>query len=385
MTNPFFSNSSPYFIGLMSGTSLDGIDGVVCRIDQLGKCSLIAHAFKPYPLDLKEHFVALQKPQDNELHKESIGANYIAMEYAQVIQEALRLSQLKAEQIFAIGAHGQTIRHHPHIEFDQAYTWQSLNAALLAELTQIHVISDFRTRDIAACGQGAPLVPGFHAAQFGLANSKAVLNLGGIANLTLLKKDGNILGFDTGPANILLNDWIEKHLSLACDRDGNWAKSGKVIPELLSLMLSDRYFSAAIPKSTGRDDFHLNWLEGYLTQLPAHLPPQLPENVQASLVELSAVSIAKQLQQHMPECTEVITCGGGVKNPFLIDRITNACQALMPNLTLSNSDQYGIDPQTVEALAFAWLAWNFTRGLPGNIPSVTGAKGPRILGAFYPK
>jgi anhydro-N-acetylmuramic acid kinase len=381
MPSSFFQNSSSFFIGIMSGTSLDGIDCVLSTIDEDGNCKYISHVSRPYSAQMREQFLTLQRPSVNELHLEALSANDLAIEYAHAVQDLLQITEFKATQIMAIGAHGQTIRHQPASEQHLAYTWQSLNSSLLAELTQINVISDFRSRDVAAGGQGAPLVPAFHAAQFLSDLPIAILNLGGIANLTLLEPKKPVLGFDTGPANVLLNDWITQHLQLPFDENGNWAKSGQILPDFLKSMLSDPYFSAPIPKSTGRDLFHLDWL---MTHLSKDNMPSAPD-VQASLVELTAISIANQLQSYLPICTEMIVCGGGVQNHHLMNRIEIHCQRLVPNLQLTTTMKYGIDPQTVESLAFAWLAWCFTQGLPGNLTSVTGAKRPNILGAFYPK
>jgi anhydro-N-acetylmuramic acid kinase len=330
---------------------------------------------------MREQFSTLQRPSTNELHLEALSANDLAIEYAHAVQALLDLTGISADQIAAIGAHGQTIRHQPSKNQQLAYTWQCLNSSLLAELTSINVISDFRSRDIAAGGQGAPLVPAFHAAQFRSDLPIAILNLGGIANLTLLEPNKPVLGFDTGPANVLLNDWIAKNLQLPFDENGGWAQSGQIIPDLLDSMLSEPYFADPIPKSTGRDLFHLDWL---IKHLPHDNIPLAPD-IQASLVELTAISIARQLHYYLPGCSEVIACGGGVQNRYLMDRIETHCQGLVPNLKLGTTQKYGIDPQTVESLAFAWLAWCFVQGLPGNLISVTGAKSPKILGAFYPK
>jgi len=381
MLSAIFPNSSTYFIGIMSGTSLDGLDCVLSSIDSIGQCQYISHVSRPYNAQMREQFLRLQSPSTNELQLEALSANDLAIEYAHGVQALLDLTGIRADQIAAIGAHGQTIRHQPSKTQQLAYTWQSLNSSLLAELTSINVISDFRSRDIAAGGQGAPLVPAFHAAQFCSDLPIAILNLGGIANLTLLEPNKPVLGFDTGPANVLLNDWIAKNLPLPFDENGDWAKSGQTIPDVLDSMLSEPYFSAPIPKSTGRDLFHLDWL---MKHLPNDYMPSAPD-IQASLVELTAISVARQLQHYLPSCSEVIACGGGVQNRYMMDRIEMHCQRLVPNIELSTTQKYGIDPQTVESLAFAWLAWSFVKGLPGNLTSVTGAKSPKILGAFYPK
>lgn len=381
MSSPFFQNVSNYFIGIMSGTSLDGVDAILCTIQANGKCEFVAHVSTDYTPSMRAKFLTLQQVSDNELELEALCANDLAFEYAQAVEQLLELSGLSPEQVAAIGAHGQTIRHQPSNQPRLAYTLQSLNAALLAELTQIHVISDFRSRDLAGGGQGAPLVPAFHAAQFMSDVPLAVLNLGGIGNLTLLQPSQPILGFDTGPANVLLNDWISQHLGVPFDKNGTWARSGEVLPDVLQSMLQEPFFHAPIPKSTGRDLFHMTWLRQHI---PHGLKPK-PEDIQASLVELCAQSIALQLHHYLPKCSELITCGGGVQNQYLMERIEAHCVELMPTISVSTTKKYQIDPQTVEALAFAWFAWCFTQGLPANLPSVTGAKGPRMLGTFYPK
>ncbi len=383
--NPKQSNNTPwhFYIGLMSGTSLDGTDGVLCEINSFGQTRTICHVHQVFPSALYQELVILQSPSSNELHREALAANALAIAYSKVVRELLHQAQLTSSQITAIGAHGQTIRHQPKLHDAFGYTWQSLNPALLAELSQIDVIADFRSRDIAANGQGAPLVPAFHASQFAHpTQSRAVLNIGGIANLTLLNPHQATLGFDTGPGNMLLNAWIQKQCGLAFDNQGQWAQSGTLIAPLLEQLLSNPYFSLPIPKSTGRELFHLSWIESNLNHLGGVYAPQ---DIQHTLTHLSAKTIIQELFKYDPECSELIICGGGALNSFLKALIQQYAGELLPNLQVVTSEIYEIDPQTVEGIAFAWLSWCFFEKHPANIPSVTGALGPRILGAHYPR
>jgi anhydro-N-acetylmuramic acid kinase len=375
--------SQEFFIGLMSGTSLDGIDGVLCAIDANGHAVVLIHVSAEFSTDLKASFLELQTPTTNELHKEALAANQLTREYAQIVVRILKLAQLTPQDIRAIGAHGQTIRHQPVLSNSVGYSLQCLNGALLAELTNINVINDFRTRDIAAQGQGAPLVSAFHLSQFGNSeHSKAILNLGGIANLTLLSPHQPVLGFDTGPGNILLDSWIFDQKKLPFDDAGQWAKSGKPHPELLDILYAEAYFSDPIPKSTGRDLFNFQWL---LQKIALCKFKPSAEDVQTSLIELTCMSIVQSLEQYLPHCREVIVCGGGAKNLFLLDKLSNACKISKIGAQVITTQELGLDPQTIEGMAFAWLAWRFDKKLPGNIAEVTGAKGPRILGTLHYK
>ena len=374
------SLSRNLYIGLMSGTSLDGIDAVLAEINTSGKTKLLQAISLPFDLALKQEFFALQQETSNELHREHLAANNLAAAYAQACAKLLLIQGLHAQQIRAIGAHGQTLRHHPQENVLQSYTHQSLNSALLAELTGIDVIANFRARDMAAGGQGAPLVPAFHSEQFySPQENRAVLNIGGIANLTLLPKEGEVSGFDCGPGNILLDTWIQKEQSKDFDQDGQWASSGRPDEELLQKMLSDPYFSQLPPKSTGRDHFNLQWIEGHIQKGSYKL-----EDVQASLLQLTIQSILNGLQAHAKETRRLIVCGGGTKNIALLELLKIHAQKQIPNLVIESSAQHGVDPQLVEALAFAWLAWAHQQKRPANLPAVTGAKGLRVLGAYYP-
>ncbi len=287
------------------------------------------------------------------------------------------MAALSPEDLVAIGAHGQTVRHRPG-EFDaNGYTIQLLNAALLAELSGITVVADLRSRDVAAGGQGAPLVPAFHRAFFGRPGSaSAVLNLGGIANLTLLHADGSTQGFDCGPANALLDHWCEHHRGTPFDASGSWAAGGRVIDTLLSALLGDPYFARLPPKSSGRDLFNVDWLARHLETWPE----AEARDVQATLAELSARATADALHRYAPGAIELLVCGGGALNAHLMARLA----ALLPGCTVLATDARGLPATQVEAAAFAWLAQAHCEHRPGNLPAVTGAAGLRILGAMYP-
>ena len=373
------NKSDSHYIGLMSGTSLDGIDAVLAKIEPNGQASAVEAVSTPFAPDLRKALFELQTPGPNELDRERRAGNALALAYAEAVVTLLNKANLQASDITAIGAHGQTIRHQPHLG-DLAYTHQTLNPALLAEKTGIDVIADFRSRDLAAGGQGAPLVPAFHAQQFSATKSIAVLNIGGIANLTLLPNGAEITGFDCGPGNVLMDAWIHQHQGNAFDENGKWALQGKVNTELLARMLSDPFFAKAPPKSTGRDDFHLNWLQEKLGDVNHSI-----EDVQATLLHLSAHSALEALVRHAPQTQKLIVCGGGAKNQALMNLLKVKAQHFFTEpLEITTSDSVGIDPQLVEGLAFAWLAWAHKEKRPANLPAVTGAKGLRILGACYP-
>ncbi|MCM0028906.1 MAG: anhydro-N-acetylmuramic acid kinase [Polynucleobacter sp.] len=370
----------PLYIGMMSGTSLDGIDAVLAELGPDGQtqlCGAVSTLFAP---PLRDALLALQTPGDNEIHREHLAANALAMAYADIVKQLLADSKRQPSEISAIGAHGQTIRHQAGSNNALAYTHQTLNPALLAELTSIDVIADFRSRDLAAGGHGAPLVPAFHAQQFASDKNTAVLNLGGIANLTLLPLKGDVTGFDCGPGNMLMDAWITKHQGQAFDRDGAWATQGVVNVSLLERMLADPFFTKAPPKSTGRDDFHLQWLE---KQLGSNT--YKAEDVQATLLRLTVITALQAIQAYAPQTEILIVCGGGVNNIALLNSLREQAQAMFKHaLEIRSSEANGVDPQLVEALAFAWLAWAHKTKRPANLPAVTGASGPRILGACYP-
>ena len=370
--------ASSFFIGLMSGTSLDGIDGVLVEFSADGKPQFRQHHSMAFADELRAELLALNTPNgSDELHRCMLAANALARMYTEVVRALLREAKLQPAQIRAIGAHGQTVRHRPK-EFDHVgYTVQLNSPALLAELSGIAVVADFRSRDVAAGGQGAPLVPAFHQGVFGKpGETVAVLNLGGISNLSLLHADGSVLGFDCGPANALMDHWTHKHTGQWYDANGTWAAQGKVVEPLLAQLLEEPYFKQQPPKSTGRDLFNPEWLAKRLVNYPS----ADAQDVQATLAELTAITCSEDLKRLAPDAGELIVCGGGALNQHLMKRL----QALLPGVTVHSSQARGIDPQQVEAAAFAWLARQCLLGLPGNLPSVTGARGPRILGAIYP-
>ena len=360
---------SQLFIGIMSGTSLDGVDVALCSFD--ADCKLIATHFLSYSAELKLALLALHNPSENELEAAILLGNQLACLYAKAVNKLLAANKLSAKDIIAIGCHGQTIRHRPELGF----TLQIGNAALLAELTGITVVSDFRSRDIAAGGQGAPLVPAFHLAIFGSkTKNRAIVNIGGIANITYLAKNGDVLGFDSGPGNMLIDSWVKHHLNQDYDAYGAWAAKGVVLDSLLFNMLAEPYFALPPPKSTGRDLFNDHWLKQHL--LYPHLRTQ---DVARTLSALTAHSIHDALNK-CGNVDEVYICGGGAHNNLLIASL----QALLGNVPLHSTKRLGIDVDWVEAVAFAWLAKQTIDNKPSNLPVVTGAKGLRILGAIYP-
>lgn len=376
-----------YTIGLMSGTSLDGADGVL--VDFSGaSLQVIANASEPFPDTFRAELLALNTPGFNELHRAALAGNQVATVYAKVVSKLLESAAhlgISPDQIQAIGAHGQTVRHQPQrSSADPAgagYTLQLNNPALLAELTGLDVVADFRSRDVAAGGQGAPLVPAFHQGVFGRAQTAvAVLNLGGISNLSLLPPLASpglpVLGFDCGPGNALMDAWCQQHTGAPFDAGGAWAASGRLIPALLAHLLDEAYFSLPIPKSTGRDLFSLDWLAGKLAPFAA----EQPEDIQHTLTEFTACACVADVQRHGPHSSELIVCGGGAFNQHLLARL----QAGLPGLRVGTSDQHGLPPLQVEAAAFAWLARQTLQRQPGNLPGVTGAAGLRVLGAIYP-
>jgi anhydro-N-acetylmuramic acid kinase len=365
------TNTSTLYIGLMSGTSLDGVDGVLADFAADGTIRTLGAAFIAYDAALRADLMALQANGANEIEREAIAANQIAATYAACVAQLLPAA---TGPVRAIGAHGQTVRHRPELGF----TRQTINAALLAELTGIDVIADFRSRDVAAGGQGAPLVPAYHHAQFGRpGQTRVVVNIGGIGNISVLHADGAVTGFDTGPGNVLMDGWIARHLGEQYDADGAWAATGKVDARLLALLLEEPYFALAAPKSTGRDLFHMDWLEAVLARCPA-LPAA---DVQATLTQLTAVSIARAIEGEAKQVEAVYVCGGGAYNGTLMRALS---AALGGNTTVEATAALGVAPNRVEALAWAWLAYRFGQGKAGNLPAVTGAKGARILGALYP-
>jgi anhydro-N-acetylmuramic acid kinase len=398
--------SSPHapalYVGLMSGTSMDGVDAVLVDFSQ--GLTALAEYFVPYPSDLKQTLLALNAPGDNELHLSALAANAVSRLYAQAVNALLEKQGLTPPLITALGAHGQTVRHQPSCHDPEGYTIQLLNAALLAELTGIDVIYDFRSRDVAAKGQGAPLVPGFHDALFSRQEAyTAVLNLGGISNLSWLPPKSQrppipplecdsrvVIGFDVGPANVLLDAWCELHTRAPFDHEGRWALEGQVLAPLLHTLLDHPYFKLPPPKSTGRDLFHLNWLQTQLKQCYGQAPPhEQPRavDVQATLMELTArtcIDALKGLSKAHEPPTELMVCGGGAKNQALLCRLGELCleDPTLKHTSVRSVAQVGLGVHLVEALAFAWLAFKRVKLESANVPSVTGALGPRVLGSW---
>ena len=360
--------SGELFIGLMSGTSADGIDAVLVKSDgERGR--LVATHHRPMPQDLRAEILAFRQPGDDELHRLATLDAQLADEYAVAVLALLTDTGVSTEAVSAIGQHGQTLRHHP--SGDIPYTVQIGDPNRLAERTGITVVADFRRRDMAAGGQGAPLVPAFHAAQLAMPGiATAVVNIGGIANVTLIAADGGVTGWDTGPGNTLLDAWVSRHQGVPFDDGGDWAATGEIIHPLLSGMLEDPYFARPHPKSTGPELFNLDWVT-------SHLVGEAAADVQRTLVELTAASIARALVDASPKVVRV--CGGGARNGFLMQRLC----ARLPECEVTTTAAAGVDPAWVEAWAFAWLAEQTLAGQPGNVPSVTGAKGPRVLGGIY--
>lgn len=358
------------YIGLMSGTSLDGVDAVLLEINGSG-CRVKDAHFSPFSPKLRQDLLDLHQAGDNELERAALTGNTLSRLYAVAVEQLLAKARVGKPGIRAVGCHGQTIRHCP----EAGFTLQIGNPALLAELTGISVVADFRSRDIAAGGQGAPLVPAFHQAVFQHpAIHRVVVNIGGIANLTDLPCDGKpVTGFDSGPGNMLMDAWIHHTQGLAYDKDGHWAAQGQVIPSLLQTLQSDPFLAAPPPKSTGRDLFNLTWIT-------KRLQPELaPADIQRTLLELTAISIRDAIQKHYQGAQEIYLCGGGACNPVLVSRLRD----LLQPVKIALSDEVGINVNHVESAAFAWLAQRCLQHEPGNLPAVTGALGPRILGAVY--
>ncbi|WP_295627298.1 anhydro-N-acetylmuramic acid kinase [uncultured Nitrosomonas sp.] len=362
---------SIYYIGMMSGTSLDGVDVVLVDLRETTPL-LLGTFYGPYSNDLREALLLLHQSGYDELHRAAMLSNQLSYRYAEAITDLLRSAGVFSQQIVAIGCHGQTVRHCP--EMEKSYTIQLVNAALLAELTGIAVVADFRSRDIAAGGQGAPLVPAFHEAVFKSPNChRVIVNIGGIANLTNLDPHHAVTGFDCGPGNVLMDAWCLQHTGRTYDQNGQWAATGQVVSALLEALLSDPFFALKPPKSTGRDLFNLHWLGKKLQD------GESPEDVQATLLQLTAVSIAESIHTHCLGAEEVYVCGGGGHNSLLMSRLA---EVIRGGVVLT--DQLGIAIDWVEAFAFAWLAHQAILRKTGNLTAVTGAKGSRILGAVYP-
>lgn len=361
-----------YYVGIMSGTSLDGVDAVLVDFSD-SVPALVQTFFCPYADKLRTQLLSLHRPDYDELNRAAILSNQLSCLYAEATTGLLKKSGIVSQQVVAIGCHGQTIRHCP--EAERNYTIQLVNAALLAELTQITVVSDFRSRDIAAGGQGAPLVPAFHQALFKSPDChRIIVNIGGIANITGLDPNNQIIGFDCGPGNILMDAWCLRHIGKVYDKNGQWAATGRMIPAILESLLIDDFFLRQPPKSTGRELFNLKWLEGKLQG------DEAPEDVQATLLQLTVMAIAESIHEYCATAEEIYVCGGGAHNTLLMDRLSDA----IPGKKVALTDQLGVAADWVEAFAFAWLAQQALLRKTGNLAAVTGAKGGRVLGAIYP-
>ncbi|MFP1865362.1 anhydro-N-acetylmuramic acid kinase [Lonsdalea quercina] len=365
--------NSGRYIGVMSGTSLDGVDVVLAQIGE-GHVVQLASYCHPMPKTMKKTILGMCQGQAVTLSAVGQLDTQLGRLFAEAVHALLMQTSLRARDIAAIGCHGQTVWHEP-LGLDPC-TIQLGDNNQIAAITGITTVGDFRRRDMALGGQGAPLVPAFHHAMLSSdAERRVILNIGGIANLSLLLPGQPVTGFDTGPGNMLLDAWILKHKSLPYDKDAAWALGGSVHNGLLQKMLSDPYFLLPAPKSTGREYFNLHWLERQL----ATFPEIEPVDVQATLAELTAISIAQQITQS-GGAERLLVCGGGARNPFVMQRLA----ALLPTAVVSATDAFGISGDDMEALAFAWLAYRTLSGLPGNLPSVTGACRETVLGAIYP-
>jgi len=366
------------YIGLMSGTSLDGIDGVLASVASNGTMRVSHHVAQAFEAGLRHTLLKLNHSGPDELHQSALASNALARAYAAVVNQLLATSGLQATDVSAIGAHGQTVRHQPLLHDGTGYTLQLNNPALLAELTGIDVVADFRSRDLAAGGQGAPLVPAFHQGVFGCADTTvAALNVGGISNLSVLKPDGQVLGWDCGPGNALMDHWCQLHTGQPYDADGAWAASGQVLAPLLHRLLQEDFLHSPPPKSTGRDLFNPQWLNARL----ADFERAAPQDVQATLTAFTAQACAADTLRHAPAAKELIVCGGGALNRELMRLLQEA----LPDTTVASSEAHGLPPLQVEAAAFAWLAHKCVRRETASLPSVTGAQGARVLGAVYPR
>lgn len=361
--------NSEVYIGLMSGTSMDAIDVAVVDFSKQPLELLATHS-EPILPSLKERLIALCMPGDNGVFR--LGGTDVELGHAlaQAALNGLRKTNIKASDVIAIGSHGQTVRHMPNSEFP--FTLQIGDPNIIALRTGITTVADFRRRDVAAGGQGAPLAPAFHRYLFAdEAKKRIILNIGGIANITVLN-GGDVIGFDTGPGNTLLDAWCIKYRNRDFDQNGEWARSGKINEELLTKLLRDDYFKKTPPKSTGREYFNLPWLNTFLNA-------EKPEDVQATLTALTAQSIADAITPYASDA-ELIVCGGGVHNTFLMEQLRQRCK----NIVVNSTEALGVDPDWIEAMAFAWLAKQTLENQPGNIPSVTGAEVQTTLGGIYP-
>lgn len=358
------------YVGLMSGTSLDGVDASVVDLSA-DPVQVLAGVHLPFESQLRASLLALNSPGSDEIHRAALLGVELAHRYARATQAALAEAGIPAEQVAAIGCHGQTVRHRPEL----GYTVQIGNPALLAELSGIQVVADFRSRDVAAGGQGAPLAPAFHAFAFAsMREDRAVLNLGGVANLTWLPRSQPVTGFDCGPGNCLMDLWAERHLGVPMDANGEWASGGTVDQGLLGRLLKEPYIAAPPPKSTGRDLFNADWLSAHGVDIID------PRATQATLLEFTARCVSDALERYCVGARRLIVCGGGVRNLSLMQRLSELCDPI----PVVSSQTCGLPPEAVEAVAFAWLAKMALEAMPANLPTATGARGSRVLGAIYP-
>ncbi|WP_416192005.1 anhydro-N-acetylmuramic acid kinase [Neisseria sp. CCUG12390] len=361
--------SSQYYIGIMSGTSMDGADAVLIQMQGASWQAAVAHSFIPFSDGLRQELLALQNTGSDELHRSIMLSQTLSRLYARVVHQLLAQEKLVPADITAIGCHGQTVRHSP----ENGYSVQLADLPLLAELTGIFTIGDFRSRDLAAGGQGAPLVPAFHHALFHHPEeTRVVLNIGGIANISVLLPDAPAFGFDTGPGNMLMDAWTQHIWQLPYDRNGEKAAQGKLLPELLDTLLDHPYFSQPHPKSTGRELFSLEWLRGRLKG------GEQPEDVLQTLLQYTAHSILNAIRQVSPHTGSIYVCGGGIQNQALMETLET-----LSTCALHSTAQLNLDPQWVEAAAFGWLAACWMNRIPSNPHHATGAHRPCILGAGH--
>ena len=358
----------------MTGTSLDAVDTALIEVNSSHKVSLVTAKEYALPDATRQDIMNVASGSEDSLHAVASLDQQLARLYAESVLSLLNENNINTGAIQAIGSHGQTVRHAP--DNTPPFSVQLGNGAVIARLTGIKTVNDFRQADIAAAGQGAPLAPLFHHHLFHEHQATVVgLNLGGIANISILHADGTIRGFDTGPANTLMDQWISHHYQMRYDKDAQWAKSGCLDNDLLDNLLSEPWLNTPPPKSTGPELFNLAWLK---SQLPDKEMP--PEDVQYTLCEFSAVTVTRAIKAHAPECRKLVICGGGAYNPLLVERI----RFHLADCTVVDSSVYAIEPKWVEASMFAWFAWRTLNGLPSNVPAVTGASHKAVLGAIHP-
>ena len=359
------------YLGVMSGTSTDGADVIIADFSDPVP-HVIGFQSEDFPPPLRAELLALNVAGENEIERSHLAASALADVYASAITKLLSRTGKSPGDVLAIGCHGQTVRHRP----DLGFTVQLNSPGRLAELTSIDVVADFRSRDIAAGGQGAPLAPAFHDGIFRAQDeTRVVVNIGGIANITILKKDKPVWGFDCGPGNCLMDAWVDKHLAKQFDENGAWAAQGQALVRLSGLLLSEKYFEQAPPKSTGRDQFNLAWLEPHLTG------NEKAVDVQRTLLDLTATSIANDVKHYAADCGQVLVCGGGAQNAALMTRLAQQ----LPDTKIDKTDAFGVPAQQVEALAFAWFAKQAIERRALDLRATTGARHAAVLGAIYPR